>query len=76
MPDDTDLDLWKLAPGEYIIAIGMFTRDDHGRGRTVYRTDSHIQVTSKAEATYYFGQFTDLKRRVRKLEKAAGRLFK
>ena len=69
-------DLWMLPPGEYIVAIGLFTRDDKGHGQTVKRTEAHIQVQSQEEARYYFNQATDMCRRVRKLEKAAGRLFK
>jgi hypothetical protein len=73
---DLDLDLWKLPPGDYKIAIGLFTRDEDGKGLTVSRSEAGFEICSKAEATYYFGQMTDLKRRVRKLEKSAGRLFK
>lgn len=81
--DDNELhgaarcDTWMLQKGEYIIAIGLFIRDPENGDKpiTVYRTESHVQVQSQQEARYYHNQFIDLKRRVRKLEKAAKRLF-
>lgn len=69
----TDPDYWMLPEGDYTIAIGLFKRGVENA--TVRRTESFVQVRSKAEARYYFNQFIDLSRRVRKLERAAGRLF-
>lgn len=68
---------WMLARGEYVIAIGLFMRDpdNPNNSLTVYRSEAHIQVQSRQDARYYHNQFTDLKRRVRKLEKAVKRLF-
>lgn len=70
----TEHDPWAIPEGEYIVAIGLFHRSEDGTV-TTKRTESHIQVASKRDAKYYFGQYTDLARRVRKLERAAGRLF-
>lgn len=74
--DDTQ-ELWALAPGEYMVSIGLFYRDadSPNEKKTIMRTDSLIQVYSQREARYYFNQVTDLRRRVKKLEKVAARLF-
>lgn len=71
-----DPDPWMLPPGEYVVAVGLFTRDENGKSLTVKRTEAHIQVQSKKEARYYFNQVSDMCRRAKKLEKAVGRLFK
>lgn len=64
-----------LPEGEYRVAIGLFKRADTSMTR-VYEAQADFQIHSRGEARYYFGQFTDLKRRVRKLERAVGRLFR
>lgn len=68
---------WMLAPGEYKIIIGMYRHSLNAENQTecVGRTESNIQVTSKREARYYFNQFTDLRRRIKKLERVVNRLF-
>ena len=68
---------WMLAEGEYKIVIGMYRRNPKAENETecVGRTEANIQVTSQREARYYFNQFTDLRRKIRKLERAVKRLF-
>lgn len=75
MSDDvaTTHDPWMLAEGEYILVVAMYRRAEPPE--CVGRCDSYIQVKSKNEARYYFNVFTDIKRRVRKLERAVNRLF-
>ena len=42
-----DPDPWMLPPGEYVVAVGLFTRDENCKSLTVKRTEAHIQVQSK-----------------------------
>lgn len=70
----TTHDPWMLAEGDYVIVIGLFRRGSKGM-ETVKRRESDISVHSKRDARYYFGQYTDLARRIGKLARAAGRLF-
>lgn len=72
---DDETQFWMLERGEYVVAIGLFRREQGGSSATVYRTESHIRVHSRNEARYYHNQFIDLKRRVKKLEKGYARLF-
>lgn len=71
----TEHDPWMLAEGEYILVVAMYRRGEKDEPESVGRCDSYIQVKSKNEARYYFNVFTDIKRRVRKLERAVNRLF-
>lgn len=74
-PDITSKhDPWMLSEGDYIVAIGIFQKGKDGP-ESVKRTESYTQVRSKQDARYLFNQYIDLARRVRKLERAAGRLI-
>lgn len=70
-----DPEYWAIPEGEYVLAIGLFRRSAEGKTETLGRTEAHIQVASQREARYYFNQWTDLRRRVRKLERAVAKLF-
>lgn len=77
--DDPDVptqqEVWMLPESEYVIQIGLFRVENGEIVEMIKHTAADVQVTSKKEARYYFGQFTDLARRVRKLNRAHTRLF-
>lgn len=66
----TEHEVWALQPGEYQIRILITTRQE-----IVKEATAQIDIQSQREAKYFFNQYTDLARRVRKLHRATGRLF-
>lgn len=68
-------DPWMLPEGSYIIRVGLARVDGDGKIEQMKLASADVQVYSKAEARYYFNQYTDLARKVRKLNRAVGRLF-
>lgn len=70
----TTHDVWMLPQGRYVIRIGLY-REAGDRLDPIKVTTADIQIESKNEARYFFNQFTDLARRVGKLNRAVSRLF-
>jgi hypothetical protein len=72
----TEHDVWMLSRGPYLIRIALYSVVGPDYQVEVVKVSSaEIQIDSKNDARYYFNQFTDLARCVRKLNRAAGRLF-
>lgn len=72
----TEHDVWMLTQGPYLIRIGLYHVGGGENLEVVKVAQAEIQIESKQDARYYYNQFTDLARRVRKLNRAAGRLFR
>lgn len=72
---ESEHEVWMLEEGEYMVSIGLFRKDDAGKPILVRKSEGYFQIKSRNDARYYFNQFIDLARRVKKLEKATNRLF-
>ena len=70
----THRDVWMIPAGEYVIRIGLY-RTQGDRLDPIRVSTAEIQVQSKLESRYYFKQYLDLARRVKKLQRAVSRLF-
>lgn len=72
---ETEHEVWMLEEGEYMVVIGLYRKDSNGKPELVRKSEGLFQIRSQRDARYYFNQFIDLARRVKKLEKAMNRLF-